>query len=446
MYFLYSLITTTGLLLLAPYYLVRGLYRGRGLRNLPDRLGLRFPPELAQANGRWQSAVWLHAVSVGEVLAAVPLARSLKERFPGRRLVISTTTETGQALARERMKFADALFYFPLDLRGAVRRALSAVRPDLIIIVETEIWPNFLRAAGQAGARVAFVNGRISDGSFRGYRWAPPGFRRRVFQDAAIYLMQSEVDAQRAVALGAPRERVAVAGNLKYDLNPVLGNPFAGWLEAELKRSGRGPLLIAGSVMAGEERAVLEALGCVAEKWPDALLLLAPRRPEQFESASVAIEQAGWRVIRRSALSLEGAPTGVLNGTRGERRSVLLLDTLGELAAVYGLADAVFVGGSLVPAGGHNPLEPAVFGKAPVFGPSMENFREIAEEFLRRGAALEVRSGAELSAAWVGLLENAQRRSEMGRTAREMVESHRGATAAALERLGSLFGAPPAAR
>ena len=448
MYFLYSLITAAGLVLLAPYFLARGLRRDKNLRNLPERLGLRFPPELARADAHSQREIWLHAVSVGEVLAALPLARSLKERYPERRLIISTTTETGQALARERMKFADAVFYFPLDVPGAMRRAMRAVRPVLIVVMETEIWPNFLCAARQYGAPVAYVNGRISDRSFRRFRrWAVPSFRRRVFADAGLYLMQSQGDAKRAVALGAPRERVVVTGNLKYDLSPAGGNALVTWLESEMERSSRGPLLIAGSVMAGEERAVLEALALVAEKWPEALLLLAPRRPERFDEAGGMIEQAGWRVIRRSALSLnDGASAGILRRKPGERRGVLLLDSLGELAAVYRLADGVFVGGSLVPAGGHNPLEPAAFGKAPVFGPSMENFRDIASEFLRAGAAVEARSGAELGAAWVAMLGNDQRRAEMGREARALVERHRGATAATLEQLAGLLKAPQAVR
>ena len=446
MYFLYSVFTTAGLLLLAPYFLVRGLRRGKNLRNLPERLGLRFPPELARADAHLQGGIWLHAVSVGEVLAALPLARSLKERFPDRRLVVSTTTETGQALARERVKCADAVFYFPLDLPGAVQRTLRAVRPGLIIVMETEIWPVFLRAARQSGASVAYVNGRISDRSLRHFRWVPPSFRRRVFADASLYLMQSEEDARRVVALGAPRERVVAAGNLKYDLNPTGGNELVQWLELEIERSGRGPLLVAGSVVAGEEQAVLEALALVAEKWPETLLLLAPRRPERFDEASGMIEQAGWRVIRRSALSLDGASAGILKEAPGGRRGVLLLDTLGELAAVYRLADGVFVGGSLVPAGGHNPLEPAACGKAPVFGPSMENFRVIAADLLRAGAAVEARSGAELGAAWIAMLENDARRAEMGSAARALVERRRGATAAAMEHLAGLLETRQAVR
>jgi 3-deoxy-D-manno-octulosonic-acid transferase len=274
----------------------------------------------------------------------------------------------------------------------------------------------------------------------------PPSFRRRVFADASLYLMQSEEDARRVVALGAPRERVVAAGNLKYDLNPTGGNELVQWLELEIERSGRGPLLVAGSVVAGEEQAVLEALALVAEKWPETLLLLAPRRPERFDEASGMIEQAGWRVIRRSALSLDGASAGILKEAPGGRRGVLLLDTLGELAAVYRLADGVFVGGSLVPAGGHNPLEPAACGKAPVFGPSMDNFRDIAADLLRAGAAVQARSGAELGAAWIAMLENDARRAEMGRAARALVERQRGATAAAMEHLAGLLETPQAVR
>jgi 3-deoxy-D-manno-octulosonic-acid transferase len=452
MYFLYNVILTAGLILLAPYFLVRGLIRGKNLRNLPERLGLRFPQELARANGDAKGGIWLHAVSVGEVLAALPLARALKERYPERRLVISTTTETGQALACERMTFANAVLYFPLDMRGPMRRAFRAIRPGLIVVMETEIWPNFLRTARQAGVPVVYANGRISDRSFRGFSgWALPNFRRRVFADGRLYLMQSEEDARRVVALGGPPERVLVTGNLKYDLGAADENALVRWLRREVEQSGRGPLLVAGSVMAGEEQPVLEALALVAARWQEVLLLLAPRRPERFAEAAAVIEQAGWPVLRRSALSLnDGAAGGVLRQKSGGRGAVLLLDSMGELASVYGLADAVFVGGSIAlsgaSTGGHNPLEPAAFGKVPVFGPSMENFRDIAAEFLRGGAAVQAGSGAELGAAWIALLENDQRRLEMGNQARALVERHRGATAATLEQLDAFLGAPQAVR
>jgi 3-deoxy-D-manno-octulosonic-acid transferase len=448
MYLLYSVVITAGLIVLSPYFLLRDLRRGRTLRILPERLGLRFPPELADADADSRGGVWLHAVSVGEVLAAVPLARSLKESYPERRLVISTTTETGQALARERMSFADAVFYFPLDLPGAMRRAFRAVRPGLIVVMETEIWPNFLRTAREAGVPVTYANGRISDRSLRGFqRWPVASFRRQVLADGGLYLMQSEEDARRVVTLGAPSERVMATGNLKYDLPAADETALVRWLRAEAERSGRGPLLIAGSVLAGEEAAVLEALALLAARWPGTLLLLAPRRPEQFAEAAATVERSGWPVVRRSTLSLgDGASAGILRTAQGQRGSVLLLDSLGELASLYRLADVVFVGGSLAPAGGHNPLEPAAFGKVPVFGSSMENFRDIAGEFLRAGAAVQVKSGAELGAAWITLLEDGRRRDELGERARALVERHRGATTATLERLAGFLAAPQAVR
>jgi 3-deoxy-D-manno-octulosonic-acid transferase len=329
-----------------------------------------------------------------------------------------------------------------------MRRAFRAVRPGLIVVMETEIWPNFLHTARRARVPVVYANGRISDRSFYGFlRWAPDGFRRRVFGDGSLYLMQSMEDARRVAALGAPPERVKVTGNLKYDLSLPDENPLVRWLRSESERSGRGPVLIAGSVVAGEEQSVIEALALVAGKWPDALLVLAPRKPERFAEAAALLRQAGWAVVRRSALSLcDGASAGMLRREPGGRGNVLLLDSLGELASLYRVGDAVFVGGSLVPAGGHNPLEPAAFGKAPVFGPSMEAFRDIARAFLDAGAAMRVSSGAELGAAWVALLEDDQRRAEKGSRARALVDRHRGATAATLEQLAALLSAPRAVR
>ncbi len=213
-----------------------------------------------------------------------------------------------------------------------------------------------------------------------------------------------------------------------------------------MARSGRAPLLVAGSVVAGEENAVIEALAAVERKWPDALLVLAPRKPDRFDAAAALIEQSGRIAVRRSELSLDGASAGVLTCPSGTPRRVLLLDTIGELAAVYGLADAVFIGGSLEPAGGHNPLEPAVAGRVPIFGPSMDNFRDVAREFVLANAAVVVRSGAELAAAWIGLLDDASRRSRMGQAAQELVERHRGATAATLDRLAAVLAEPQAAQ
>jgi 3-deoxy-D-manno-octulosonic-acid transferase len=445
MYFLYSLITAAGTILLTPYVLLSKVRRQKYLPNLSERLGLKFPAAIA-ANSGASPAIWLHAVSVGEVLAAVPFARCLKQRFPSWRLVVSTTTVTGQALARDRMNFADAIFYFPFDWNGPVRRAFREVQPGAIVILETEIWPNLLRHARKSGVPVVFVNARLSNRSFRGFRRAVKfsagmlrGFLRRVLNDATLYFVQTQEDASRLAALGAAADRVLVTGSMKYDMAVPDANAFVNWLAGESQRSQRGPVLVAGSLIAGEETPVLEAFASIRQKWPQALLILAPRKPERFAAAATIVEQAGWQAIRRSQLSLDGHSAGALSGAARADKCVLLLDTIGELAALYGAADAVFVGGSLEPAGGHNPLEPAVFAKVPVFGPSMDNFREIAAGLLAAGAAIQVNSAAQLAAAWSGLLENVERRAQMGAAAVAIVQGNRGATAATLDHLAAII-------
>src|ERR1700675_1950669 len=243
MYMLYSLLTAAGMVPLSPYFLIRGMIDGKYLGHVRERLGWKFPEELRLGNGRGrpEGTIWIHAVSMGEVLAVYPLAKQLKQRYPERRLVVSTTTATGQKLARERMPFADAIFYFPLDWRGPVRRALATARAGAVIVVETEIWPNFLRECRRAEVPVIFVNGRLSERSFRGYGRALSysagilaGFLKEVLGDAKLFLMQSEEDAARLIALGAPGERVVVTGNLKYDLAEPGESPLSAWLEGEL--------------------------------------------------------------------------------------------------------------------------------------------------------------------------------------------------------------------
>ena len=432
MYALYSLLTAAGLLLLSPYFLVRGLAERKYLSNIPERFGWKFPRELhAGAGAAERKSIWIHAVSVGEVLAVLPLARELKERFPAYRLVVSTTTLTGQNLARERMSFADAVFYFPMDWRGPVQRALAAARPALLVVVETEIWPNFLRECRRAGVPVLFVNGRLSEKSFRGYQRALAlslgllaGFLKNVLADGTLFLMQSDADAERLTALGAPGERVLVTGNLKYDLAEAAENPLSAWLASEVAKNERRPVVVAGSVLANEETPVLQAFDKVAAEFPRALLILAPRKPEQFDNAAAIVAATGRKLVRRRDLHFNGTASAALS----DPGNVLLLDSIGELASLYRLADAVFVGGSLVPNGGHNILEPAAFGKVSVYGPWMENFREMAEKFQEADAALQVNSSEELGEAWVAMLRDPKRTQRMGTSARELVDRNRGAT------------------
>jgi 3-deoxy-D-manno-octulosonic-acid transferase len=446
MYALYSLLTAAGMLVLSPYFLVRGLMDGKYLGNIRERLGWTFPkePRLGTGQEGREGTIWIHAVSVGEVLAAYPLAKQLQQRYRERRLVISTTTATGQKLARDRMQFADAIFYFPLDWRGPVRRALNAVRPAAVIIVETEIWPNFLRECRRAGVPVIFVNGRLSERSFRGFRRAITfsggalrDFLKRILNDATLFLMQGEEDASRLLKLGADAKRIVVAGNLKYDLDEPEESPLSKWLAEELARNRRQPVLVAGSVVADEEVQVLRAFAEVERQFPRALLILAPRKPDRFDEAARIVAESNRDLVRRSKLTLNGAGSKTLSAPG----SVFLLDTVGELASIYRLADAVFVGGSLVPSGGHNILEPAAFSKAPIYGPSMNNFREMAAKFLNADAAVQVNTSEELGAAWIGLLKDDMRSMRMGAAARDLVDRNRGATARVLARIEQIVDA-----
>lgn len=439
MYFIYSFLMGLAALLLAPYWLVQGLRHGKYLSNLGQRLGFSFP-SIDNLPAQRPGAIWIHAVSVGEVLSGIALARRLKQTCPSRPLIISTTTITGQALARERMSFADAIIYFPLDWGFCVRRALDAVRPSLVLVLETEIWPNFLREAGRRKIPVLFVSGRISDRSFaryQGYLGAFGFFLRPFLKDtlshASAFFMQSEKDADRIRALGAPADRVQVSGNLKYDLELPAPTPLSNWLEAEVKRSGRSPIIVAGSVVATEEPLALIAFGTLQGEYPKALLVLAPRKPEHFEAAAEFIDESHRKFIRRSQLLIPGptqsqASPPPVNSTVPDDVTVLLLDSIGELASLYRLADGVFVGGSLVSSGGHNILEPAAFGKIAVFGPSMENFSEIASRFISAGAAVQVESPEDAGVAWIELLRNPERMNRMGETARRLIEGSRGAT------------------
>lgn len=443
MYILYSIVTAIMALLLSPYLLIQGLRRRKYLRSLPQRLGFLPAGKKSQQNsGGNYGAIWIHAVSVGETLAAVPLARQLRRRFPVHRLVFSTTTETGQQVARERLNFADEVLYFPLDWQFAVRRAFRAVRPSIIVVLETEIWPNFLRFAQRQGVPVIFANGRLSTRSFRRYqrafRWTGSFLKRflaRVLDNAAIYLMQTKEDADRLLALGAQPAKVVVSGNLKYDQELPVTSPFVEWLESEIASRERRPIVVAGSVVATEEPLVLIAFGILQGEWRRALLVLAPRKPERFDSAAGFISESQRKFLRRSAIQPQQA------SPIPDEVSVLLLDSVGELAALYRIADAVFVGGSLVPAGGHNILEPAAFAKVPIFGPYMENFSQVAGSFLEARAAMQVHSPEDLGVAWIELAKSSETRERMGATARQLVETSRGATARALESITYFLGA-----
>lgn len=429
MYLLYRLLTALGMFFIAPYYAWRGWRRGEPARTLGERFGF-LPRDLVSSAAAAPGAIWIHAVSVGEVLAAQPLVERLKKQFASRTIFVSTTTETGQRLARERLRSADAIFYFPLDWAVPVRRSLRALRPSLVIIMETEIWPNFLREAARQNVPVIFVNARISEKSFarfQQWKFLVGEFYERVLRDASLFLAQAESDAARLREMGAPEERIEVIGNLKYDSDPPTIGPFGTWLAQQIQQQERWPVLVAGSVVAEEEQAVMAAYDIVQRQFRRALLILAPRKPDRFDAAAEIASSGGWTAIRRSKVDLQSP----LN----ENADVLVLDSIGELAGLYSLADAVFVGGSLVPSGGHNILEPAWFAKPPVFGTSMENFQDMSQQFLRANAGVQVSSGPQLGKVWVQMIENKPLVQRMGQAARQLCERNRGATNRALERI-----------
>ena len=424
MYLLYSVLLAVGFVLALPVFLWRGRATGKYLRTFRERMG-RLPVYLNVDGDR---SIWVHAVSVGEVLAARPLVLALKARFPALRVLVSTTTLTGNAVAQKSVGGNDGLFYAPFDWPGPVRSALDTVNPALLVLVETEIWPNLIHEARRRGVKVAIVNGRISPRSHQGYVRIR-GFLRHVLQEVDLFLMQGEAHAERIRDMGAPAARVRVTGNLKFDsvLVPRTPEKLRRLLAPESRRGH--PLFVAGSTAGGEEELVLQAFHQIRECFPDAGLVIAPRHPERFSLVPALVEAAGFPCLRRSALE-PGAWKG------GE---VVLLDTLGELAQVYPLADVVFVGGSLVPVGGHNVLEAAVAGKPVVVGPHMHNFQEIADQFRAAGALVEVRTSADLAREVTSLLTDEVRRRSVGERARALVEKNRGALLATVEALAGLL-------
>jgi 3-deoxy-D-manno-octulosonic-acid transferase len=339
---------------------------------------------------------------------------------------------TGQQIARNNLQYVDEVFYFPFDFARIVNRTLRLVKPRLFIMMETEIWPNLLRACRRANVRTMLVNGRISSRSYPRYRlvrW----FFRRVLQDVDRFCMQSEESARRVIEIGADPDRVTVTGSLKFDSLQIPGSAAADRGSNRVLRYFRigpeRPVFIAASTLKGEEEPVLEAFQRIRATMADALLIIAPRKPERFDEVERLARRAGWRVTRRSELRVDDEP----------RCDVVVLDTIGELAQVFRVATAVFVGGSLVDAGGHNILEPAVFGKPIVFGPHMQNFAEIARTFLENGAAIQVQSGRELERVVRELLGDPVTRARLGAAARALVEANRGARTRSLAAIAQLL-------
>jgi 3-deoxy-D-manno-octulosonic-acid transferase len=418
-YLLYSVLIVSFFLVMSPYLAWQALRYRKYIGSLGQRFG--YLPISFNLDG--EESIWIHAVSVGEVLTARAILPQLRERYPRLRLFLSTTTMTGQQIARNSLQYVDGVFYFPFDLGFIVNRTLRLVKPRMFIMMETEIWPNLLRACRRTGVRTVLVNGRISSRSYPRYRLARPFFRR-VLTHVDRFCMQSDESARRIIDMGAEPGKVVVTGSLKFDSLEVPGATSSAAADRGRNRVLRyfrigpqRPVLIAASTLKGEEEPVFEAFQRIRARLPEALLIIAPRKPERFDDVEQIARRGGWNVARRSELPVDADP----------RHDVVVLDTIGELAQLYQVATAVFVGGSLVDQGGHNILEPAVFGKAIVFGPYMQNFAEIARAFVENDAAIQIRSGRELEQALLGLLTDPVRRARLGAAARALVEANRGA-------------------
>jgi 3-deoxy-D-manno-octulosonic-acid transferase len=418
------------LVLGSPYWLARMLTSGRYREGLAARLG-RVPAAL-RATIAGKQVVWLHAVSVGEVLAAGRLVTEIETALGQDWVVaISTTTATGQALARQRFG-SGRVFFYPLDFAWAVRAYLKTIQPRLLVLMESELWPRMLVECERAGVPVAVVNARVSDRSFsRGMKVR--AFWGWVLRRVGLFAAQSEEDGRRLVAMGARAGRVIAAGNLKYDVRAVGETPMLRVLRHLF--AGRR-VVVAGSLLEQEEQALLTHWWEIRSEAPDAILVLAPRHPERFEEVAKLADQAGIGMYRASQLLVQANTPQPLQ--RLAPLAVVVLDTIGDLAGVYGLADVAFVGGSLVKRGGHNPLEPAQFGVPVIMGSSFENFREIVQAMRDAGGVSIVQDSDGLKVELKKYLADRDAGQAMGDRGRAVFEAQSGATARTVKLLTEL--------
>jgi 3-deoxy-D-manno-octulosonic-acid transferase len=416
-YLIYDIALFLATPLIFIYSLFRSWRKGKRREGLAERCGIYDSGMLSSLHG--QKSVWVHAVSVGEAIAVKPLLKALKESFPAIRIIMSSVTETGRSIA-EKIPEVDHCLYFPLDYRFTVKRALQQTHPELLVVVETEIWPNFLRIARELGIPSVLTNGRISDRSFGRYlalKW----FFRPVLGNISAFCMQTAEDARRIIAIGADPMRVHVTRNLKYDV-PVTTTTDE--MKRELREGCKIPegivIITAGSTHAGEEEIVIAAYRRLMAEGRKCLLILVPRHPERAARVAEVIENAHLQLTLRSHLERRN-----VQFTPGE---VLLVDTVGELLRFYAMADLAFVGGSLVATGGHNILEPASLGVPVLFGPHMENFRESASLILSCGGGFQVKDGEELADLLKLLMDNRDKRHDAGRSGMRLFEQNSGAT------------------
>jgi len=423
LYLLYNVL----LLIASPFIVVILLAKRRCRRGFAQRVGLASPP-IVQDH---RPLVWVHAVSLGEAVAVSPLVKELQRRHPGHRFIVSTVTETGREVVEQRLAGVAEHVYAPLDFPWVVSRLVTRLSPVLYLFVETELWPNLLRDLHRRGVPAVMVNGRISSDSFDRQQWGPiRSFYRSMLRRLSLCLMQSDRDADRIVALGADAQIVRRTGNIKFD-QPAPDSAGITSLRTTLGLTEQEQLVVAGSTHPGEEEALVDSYRLLISRFPHVVLLLAPRHIERVEQVEAMVRGRGLAVLRRSRMRAGGSAAAT--GPRA-----IILDSRGELASVYHEATVAYVGGTLVPVGGHNLLEPAAWAKPVLFGPHTDHCSEIAALLVEAGGGQRVADSQELSRQLIDLFEHPESSIAMGLKARQVVEDNRGALRATLEAIESL--------
>jgi 3-deoxy-D-manno-octulosonic-acid transferase len=423
MYLLYSFLLFTYLLFYFPIYYVRvRFYKGESL-HLRQRLGL-----LLGETGPKRRSIWIHAVSVGEVLSLQNLISEIKKHHSDWTVNFSCLTNSGFHMAEQKLKSVDKIFFLPLDFRFVVKRFFRRIKPDVFVLAESEFWPNLLRVAHEQTRGVLLINGRVSSRSFKRYK----NIRflvKRVLLNIKKFLVQTDRDKEMLLHIGVDPSLIEVAGNLKAEIElPFLSQEDVKKMRNDLNIPEKAKLVVAGSVRKGEEEPLLDAFSEAKKKSPDLLFILAPRHPDRTEEVEAICQGYPFDVKRRTKL------------LRGSRWDILILDTLGELARFYALSSAAFVGGSLIPWGGHNLLEPAFYGKPFFFGPHMDNFSHLADTFIRAGAARFVKTKKDLVNMFC--MKDEEDLHEMGKRAQLILQSLQGATRKTLQAIEALMSEP----
>jgi 3-deoxy-D-manno-octulosonic-acid transferase len=409
MLLLYNILSAVSLLIYLPALLLKKISDEKR-RFLSERLGLS---EYSKTD------IWIHSVSVGETIACLPFLKALNREFPGKKILLSTTTYTGQQIAREKFPEADRIMYMPWDTGICVDRAVNTLRPELFITIETEIWPVLFHNLKKAGSRIILLNGRLSSKSFKGYDLSR-FFMKKVLSYADFLYMQTKGDSERIIAIGAQKEKVSIMGNFKFDIEFDKKDPLE-WVDKI-----QSHIFLAGSTHRGEDEIILEAYERIRTQ-NNLKLIIAPRHPERFSEVEKLLKEKGMNYIRRSEIQ---------NTVEAD---VILLDTIGELSKLFSNAAITFIGGSLLPYGGHNILEPAYWSNPILFGPHMENF-PIAGEFLKKSAAIEVKDAGEIAEAVAELMQRPERAKLMGENARAILDENKGAVNKALKLVRGYLG------